>query len=82
MSDKDWICRKDCKSRYRPWEKRDENGVNIGGTGKEYKNYKAVEYKGTTKVNGIERDISRRVFQRLDIDYESLILGLVRQIMN
>ncbi|MFK4352652.1 hypothetical protein ABH964_001991 [Bacillus sp. RC92] len=39
------------------------------GTGKEYKNYKDVEYIGTTKVNGEVRDISRRVFQRLDIDY-------------
>ncbi|WP_242314563.1 HNH/ENDO VII family nuclease [Bacillus cereus group sp. BfR-BA-01355] len=39
------------------------------GTGKEYKNYKDVEYTGTTKVNGEVRDISRRVFQRLDIDY-------------
>ncbi|WP_347709291.1 HNH/ENDO VII family nuclease [Bacillus sp. FJAT-47783] len=40
------------------------------GTEKEYKNYKAVEYTGTTKVNGEVRDISRRVFQRLDIDYK------------
>ncbi|WP_226545975.1 HNH/ENDO VII family nuclease [Bacillus thuringiensis] len=39
------------------------------GTGKEYKNYKDVEYTGTTKVNGEVSDISRRVFQRLDIDY-------------
>ncbi|PEO41979.1 hypothetical protein CN563_24790 [Bacillus sp. AFS026049] len=38
--------------------------------GKEYKNYKAVEYNGKTKVNGEDRDISRRVFQRLDIDYK------------
>ncbi|MEC4630653.1 hypothetical protein VSS86_23260, partial [Bacillus safensis] len=41
----------------------------VKGTGKEYKNYKDVEYIGTTKVNGEVRDISRRVFQRLDIDY-------------
>ncbi|RAN86871.1 type VII secretion protein [Bacillus sp. SRB_28] len=41
----------------------------VKGTGKEYKNYKDVEYTGTTKVNGEVRDISRRVFQRLDIDY-------------
>lgn len=40
--------------------------------GKEYKNYKAVEYNGKTKVNGEERDISRRVFQRLDIDYKRI----------
>ena len=40
------------------------------GTGKEYKNYKAVEYNGTTKINGEVRDTSRRVFQRIDIDYE------------
>nr|WP_276568608.1 HNH/ENDO VII family nuclease [Bacillus cereus] len=41
----------------------------VKGTGKEYKNYKDVEYTGTTKVNGEVMDISRRVFQRLDIDY-------------
>ncbi|EIT87216.1 YobL, partial [Fictibacillus macauensis ZFHKF-1] len=41
----------------------------VKGTGKEYKNYKDVEYTGRTKVNGEVRDISRRVFQRLDIDY-------------
>ncbi|MDD9309861.1 HNH/ENDO VII family nuclease [Cytobacillus firmus] len=40
------------------------------GTGKEYKNYKAVGYNGTTKINGEVRDTSRRVFQRKDIDYE------------
>ncbi|MGG1688411.1 T7SS effector LXG polymorphic toxin [Pseudalkalibacillus sp. NRS-1564] len=38
--------------------------------GKEYKNYKAVEYKGTTKINGKVKDTSRRVYQRIDIDYE------------
>ncbi|ASV67810.1 T7SS effector LXG polymorphic toxin [Cytobacillus kochii] len=42
------------------------------GTGKDYKNYKDVEYTGTTKVNGIKRDISRRVFQRIDIDYKRI----------
>ncbi len=42
------------------------------GTGKDYKNYKDVEYTGTTKVNGEVRDISRRVFQRLDIDYKGV----------
>src|SRR5699024_2258061 len=40
------------------------------GTGKKYKNYKAVEYNGTTKINGEVRDTSRRVYQRLDIAYE------------
>ncbi|KOR81808.1 hypothetical protein AM232_18830 [Bacillus sp. FJAT-21352] len=44
----------------------------IKRAGKEYKNYKAVEYNGKTKVNGEERDISRRVFQRLDIDYKRI----------
>src|SRR5699024_659409 len=44
------------------------------GKGKEYKKYKAVEYTGTTKVNGEERDISRRVFQRIDIDYKRIDL--------
>ncbi|MGG0287319.1 T7SS effector LXG polymorphic toxin [Peribacillus butanolivorans] len=49
---------------------RVESEVSGKSTGKEYKNYKAVEYSGTTKVNGEEKDISRRVFQRLDIDYK------------
>ncbi|MES9737466.1 T7SS effector LXG polymorphic toxin, partial [Peribacillus frigoritolerans] len=49
-----------------------ESEVSGRGTGKEYKNYKAVEYNGKTKVNGEERDISRRVFQRLDIDYKRI----------
>jgi toxin YxiD len=39
------------------------------GTGKEYKKYKAVEYNGSTKINGEVRDTSRRVYQRIDIDY-------------
>ncbi|WP_449540426.1 HNH/ENDO VII family nuclease [Ferdinandcohnia sp. Marseille-Q9671] len=42
------------------------------GTGKDYKNYKAVDYTGITKVNGEERDISRRVFQRIDIDFKRI----------
>lgn len=52
-------------------ERVSERQIQTGtkGTGKEYKNYKDVEYTGTTKVNGEVRDISRRVFQRLDIDY-------------
>src|SRR5690625_32868 len=40
------------------------------GTGEKYKNYKAIEYNGTTKINGEVRDTSRRVYQRLDIAYE------------
>ncbi|WP_179288109.1 T7SS effector LXG polymorphic toxin, partial [Terribacillus saccharophilus] len=36
---------------------------------KEYKNYKSVEYSGTTKINGEVRDTSRRVYQRIDIDF-------------
>ncbi|WP_254844012.1 HNH/ENDO VII family nuclease [Virgibacillus dokdonensis] len=44
--------------------------VETKGTGKEYKNYKAVEYNGTTTINGKVRDTSRRVYQRIDIDYK------------
>lgn len=40
----------------------------VNSKGKEYKNYKDVTYTGTTKVNGEIKDISRRVFQRIDID--------------
>src|SRR5699024_7302623 len=40
------------------------------GTGKKYKNYKAVEYNGTTKINGVVRDTSSRVYQMQDIAYE------------
>lgn len=29
-----------------------------------------VKFKGTVKVNGVERDVSRRVYQRSDIDFE------------
>ncbi|WP_099363572.1 HNH/ENDO VII family nuclease [Fredinandcohnia onubensis] len=49
----------------------DDKGV-TKDTGKEYENYKAVDYTGTTKVNGEARDISRRVFQRIDIDYKRI----------
>ncbi|MDO4468201.1 MAG: HNH/ENDO VII family nuclease [Bacillota bacterium] len=28
-----------------------------------------VQFEGTVKVNGIERDVSRRVYQRNDIDF-------------
>ncbi|MRX54941.1 hypothetical protein HMPREF3291_24475 [Bacillus sp. HMSC76G11] len=41
-------------------------------TGKEYKNYKVVDFTGSTKVDGEIRDISRRVFQRIDIDYKRI----------
>ena len=41
-------------------------------TGKQYKNYKEVKYNGTTRVGGKKRDISRRVFQRVDIDYNRI----------
>ncbi|MFJ7747638.1 HNH/ENDO VII family nuclease [Peribacillus sp. NPDC097295] len=51
---------------------RVETEINGKGTGKKYKNYKAVEYTGATKVNREERDISRRVFQRIDIDYKRI----------
>ncbi len=37
-----------------------------GGTGT--KIYSQIEYKGTVKVNGEVRDVSRRVYQRNDID--------------
>jgi predicted ribonuclease toxin of YeeF-YezG toxin-antitoxin module len=49
-----------------------KSNVVYKGTVKDYKNYKDVEYTGTTKVNGEVRDISRRVFQRLDIDYKRI----------
>lgn len=42
----------------------------VSSKGKDYKNYKDVTYTGTTKVNGEIKDISRRVFQRIDIDYK------------
>ena len=32
-------------------------------------NYEAVDYSGTTKVGGVDKDISRRVWQRQDIDW-------------
>ncbi|WP_404900464.1 HNH/ENDO VII family nuclease [Priestia filamentosa] len=32
--------------------------------------YKAVEIQGTVKVGGVERDISRRVYQNVDIDWD------------
>ena len=32
--------------------------------------YTPVEYTGTVKINGEVRDVSRRVYQRRDIDFE------------
>ena len=42
------------------------------------KKYRAVEYKGTVKVDGEVRDVSRRVYQRkdVDIDYYDAHTGL------
>ncbi|MEI4771985.1 T7SS effector LXG polymorphic toxin [Psychrobacillus sp. FJAT-51614] len=54
------------------FEPKIAESVTTKGTGKDYKNYNAVEYTGTTKVNGEVRDISRRVFQRIDIDYKRI----------
>ncbi|MWC30014.1 hypothetical protein GON22_18130 [Paenibacillus sp. MMS18-CY102] len=41
-------------------------GYGGGGTSN---TYTPVEYKGTTKVDGQTKDISRRVYQRSDIDW-------------
>lgn len=49
----------------------DGKGLSVS-RGLEYKNYRAVEYIGNTKVNGEIKDTSRRVFQRLDIDYRKI----------
>lgn len=35
-------------------------------------NYTAVQYEGTTKVDGEVRDISRRVYQRSDINWNQV----------
>ena len=32
--------------------------------------FKPVQYEGTVKVDGVERDVSRRVYQRNDIDFD------------
>ena len=32
--------------------------------------FKKIMFKGTIKVDGVERDVSRRVYQRNDIDFE------------
>ncbi|MDO4178663.1 MAG: HNH/ENDO VII family nuclease [Phascolarctobacterium sp.] len=36
---------------------------------KGYKYFKPVNFKGTVKVDGVEVDVSRRVYQRNDIDF-------------
>ena len=35
-----------------------------------YKNYTPVQYEGTVKVGGVERDVSRRVYQNNEINWE------------
>ena len=35
-----------------------------------YKHFTAVQYEGTVRIDGVERDVSRRVYQRHDIDFE------------
>jgi len=40
--------------------------------GRDYPNYKPVNYTGETKVEGQVKNISRRVFQRKDIDYNRI----------
>ena len=42
--------------------------IGKGGSGSEI--YTSVEYEGTVKVNGEVRDVSRKVYQRNDIDFE------------
>lgn len=32
-----------------------------------------IQFKGSVKVNGMERDVSRRVYQRNDIDFKSSV---------
>jgi len=41
-------------------------------SGKDYPNYKPINYTGKTKVDGQIKNISRRVFQRKDIDYNGI----------
>ena len=53
-----------------------DNGYSVrdvrldGGIRSNTKIYTPVEYKGTVKVNGEVRDVSRRVYQRSDIDFD------------
>ena len=64
---------------------QDENGGGLDGTGDpdrqtiegaesslSSKIYTPVEYKGTVKINGEVKDVSRRVYQRNDIDIDYL----------
>lgn len=37
-----------------------------------YKHFTAYEYKGFVKVGGVQKDVSRRVYQRHDIDWNKL----------
>ena len=47
-----------------------ENSKVLGnGSGSATKIYSSVEYEGTVKVNGEVRDVSRKVYQRNDIDF-------------
>ncbi|WP_342771454.1 HNH/ENDO VII family nuclease [Brevibacillus gelatini] len=50
---------------------KNSDKIEVGnkGTGN---TYTPVEYKGTTKVEGQTRDISRRVYQRSDIDWNQV----------
>ncbi len=32
--------------------------------------FKRINFEGTVRVDGVERDVSRRVYQRLDINFE------------
>ncbi|GGB61085.1 hypothetical protein GCM10011409_42950 [Lentibacillus populi] len=47
---------------------KNTSSFNVTEMGKKYKNYEPMDYKGTTKVNGENRNISRRVYKRKDID--------------
>lgn len=40
--------------------------------GSKKKVFTRVQYEGTVKVDGIDRDVSRRVYQRNDIDFEHI----------
>lgn len=58
--------------------KRPQQLGNVGESGSSTKLYSPVEYKGSVKVNGEVRDVSRRVYQRNDIDinYYDEVTGL------
>ena len=59
-------------------ELRKQQLGNVGESGSSTKLYSPVEYKGSVKVNGEVRDVSRRVYQRNDIDinYYDEVTGL------